>query len=120
MKATKRKTIRAYNHAVYAELQKRGQAPEQALRIIRHYYRPLQRTWGLELNPEAFADEMLKLQQMRTQPKGKTVALKPHQRTGNARSKYVRAYNRSRGAFAKSKVQLRRDSASGKVSIIRE
>jgi hypothetical protein len=119
MKGTKRKTIRAYSHAVYAELQKRGQAPEQALRTIRHYYRPLHRTWGLELNAEAFADEMLKLQQMRTQPLGKTVTIKPHLRTRNGRTKYVRAHNRLHGVPANSKVQFKIDSSTGKVNIVR-
>ena len=92
MKATKRKTTRAYSHAVYVELQKRGQAPEQALRTIRHFYRPLHRTWGLELNPEAFADEILKLQQMRTQPKGNTVTLKPHIKVSDGQTKYISSH----------------------------
>jgi hypothetical protein len=64
MTVTKRRFAGAYNKAVYAELQRRGQTPKQALRTFHRYYRPLRKTWGLELNPEAFADEMLKLQKM--------------------------------------------------------
>lgn len=118
MKGTKRKTTRAYSHAVYAELQRRGQAPKQALRTIRHFYRPLRRTWGLELNPEIFADELLKLQQMRSQPVGNTVSIKPHTRTGNGQIKYVRSHKRLRGVLSKSKIRV--NSSTGKMYIDRE
>ena len=60
----KRKSVSRYNRAVYNELKKMGKAPDDALRTFKNYYRPLQQTWGYELNPEAFADEMLNVQRM--------------------------------------------------------
>ncbi|MGG3509346.1 hypothetical protein ABES58_28270 [Paenibacillus lautus] len=119
MKATKRNTTRAYSHAVYAELQKRGQSPEQALRTIRRFYRPLHRTWGLELNPEAFVDEMLKLQQIRTHPKGNTVTIKPHIRTHNGGPTYVRGHKRT-GVLNNSRVHLKVDRSTGKIDMVRD
>lgn len=120
MNTTKRKTaVRAYNQAVYSELQKRGQAPKQALRTIKQYYRPLRQTWGLELNPEAFADEMIKLQYIRTSPQGNTVTIKPHFRTTKGQAHYAQSHKRTGRLLLKSKNRLKTDPLTGKIKINR-
>ncbi|MFF2482330.1 hypothetical protein [Paenibacillus sp. NPDC058071] len=50
-----------YNGAVLEELRRRAGSLEQADQIFHQLGRPLLDTWGYELNPEALADEMLKL-----------------------------------------------------------
>jgi hypothetical protein len=64
MPVIRNKYNKAYSRAVIAELQRRGQDPDQALRIFHHYYGPLYKTWGMELNAEAFADEMLRVKRL--------------------------------------------------------
>ena len=68
MKTLKRRKDAAYNKAIYAELQRRGQSPKDALQAFHRYYRPLRQTWGYELNPETFADEIIKLQKLVINP----------------------------------------------------
>lgn len=122
MKAkTRNLAIKAYNNAVYSELQNKGQSPEQALRTIKRYSRPLRQTWGFELNPEALADEMIKLQNILTQPKGNTVTIKPHFRTNmDGKVRYVHGHKRTPNLFSGSKARLKHDASTGKVNIVRD
>lgn len=104
MKANKsNNAVRAYNHAVYSELQNRGQAPDQALRTFKKFYRPLRQTWGLELNPEALAEEMMKLQLIKTTSQGSTVTIKPHFRTSRGQQIGVKNHKRARVLLASAK-----------------
>lgn len=64
MRSTKRKPETAYNRAVVEELLRRGHSSKDALQTFHGFYRPLRKTWGLELNPENFVDEMLRVKLM--------------------------------------------------------
>lgn len=129
----RKKSSKAYNKAVYNELQRSGHSPDKALKLIHNYSRPLKQTWGLELNPEAFANEILKLQQMKTKPLGKTVTIKPHIRSRSGHELIVKAHKRSHpntnvlshygptikdgttNLLTNSKVKIKVDSSTGKV-----
>lgn len=124
MAVTKAKRARAYNKAIYAELQRRGQTREEALRVIRHFYRPLQKTFGLELNPEAFADEMLKLKHMKERVTDQTQGQTVHIRTVGPSTGIIGGYRArdSKGVNFRSNSLMRRVrlAPSAKMIIDRE
>ncbi|CAJ1317141.1 hypothetical protein [Paenibacillus nuruki] len=105
--------IKAYKNAVYSELKRRLESSDRASNMMDTYYKPLKQTWGLELNPEALVEEMIRLDYIKTHSYDANIMIRPHFRTSRGKSSYIIGHRRLKNILKNAKVVIKEDPTTG-------